>query len=942
MATFDIDIVARYAKFSDAMDRVARESERTSKRINRAFAAIRNVAGILGVALTAAEFVRFVKASIAMVDQLGKVAERTGIAVKSLSALRYAAALNNITFEDLTAGLEKFNREADRGSKAFRRIGVDLNALKTPEERLEAVAEAFAQMEDGAGKTAIAMDLFGRSGAKMIPLLNQGAAGLRKWREEAERLGIIFSPETARRAAEFSDNLTKVQFSVEALAIAVGNDLLPEINRFLAEIIKGREIFGSFSSALWNIGMGVDAFVTLGTNIANLNEELERLVEQRKKLQELEAKRIFKPIVGDTELQDVEQAIDVTKKQLEFLKWQQQTRALAGQQADLDANDIRARLGAARAKKKAPPPVLDESGVLKAKLEARTALIKQNAQTEAQLDDIRFARGEESIRAHFAKQLELTKRGLEADLNVTRQSIAFEQEEFDKAAEFSQERKTHEANLIRLQGQQALQQKQLADASRLSEQQRIQATEAFEDSIRETNVALLQQQGFFALAAHQQGNMIALATRRQAIEQEIAENRADPSALRQIDQQMNFIEQQARIQELLAAEETQRQETNTQIERAANARDKEAGSLEAELRFLDERNRILRESIPLEEKRIAQLEAEAEAMPEGPTKDAFLVALNQRKAALETLTISISAAASAAEKYAVSERRLGILFQNLATEEENIASRRIAGQITTQTALEETDAARRKYVESLRTELAAQEALARSRPWDKELASRIDATRAAINRLAAESNLVGIQMRGIFEDAFIDPFIELINQTKTADDALKSFFSNVAQSLLRLESQRLAEKIFGGILGIGGSKGSGQSILGTLFGLFGGGAAGAVNPSHQGKLGMVMTDEGPRTLARYAAGGIAHGPQLAMFGEGRMPEAYVPLPDGRSIPVTVSGGSGGTRLQAGPRAITKAQPIRAPSVTLQLHPNAMQMTLRDWFEGELARTMATR
>ena len=37
----------------------------------------------------------------------------------------------------------------------------------------------------------------------------------------------------------------------------------------------------------------------------------------------------------------------------------------------------------------------------------------------------------------------------------------------------------------------------------------------------------------------------------------------------------------------------------------------------------------------------------------------------------------------------------------------------------------------------------------------------------------------------------------------------------------------------------------------------------------------------------YSAGGVANSPQLAMYGEGRMPEAYVPLPDGRSIPVTV-------------------------------------------------------
>ena len=58
--------------------------------------------------------------------------------------------------------------------------------------------------------------------------------------------------------------------------------------------------------------------------------------------------------------------------------------------------------------------------------------------------------------------------------------------------------------------------------------------------------------------------------------------------------------------------------------------------------------------------------------------------------------------------------------------------------------------------------------------------------------------------------------------------------------------------------------------------------------------GGVMTSAGPMALRTYASGGIANSPQLALFGEGSRPEAYVPLPDGRSIPVTMNGtGAGG-------------------------------------------------
>ena len=53
--------------------------------------------------------------------------------------------------------------------------------------------------------------------------------------------------------------------------------------------------------------------------------------------------------------------------------------------------------------------------------------------------------------------------------------------------------------------------------------------------------------------------------------------------------------------------------------------------------------------------------------------------------------------------------------------------------------------------------------------------------------------------------------------------------------------------------------------------------------------GGIMTGRGSLPLNRYAGGGVANTPQLAMFGEGRKPEAYVPLPDGRSIPVKMQG-----------------------------------------------------
>ena len=94
--------------------------------------------------------------------------------------------------------------------------------------------------------------------------------------------------------------------------------------------------------------------------------------------------------------------------------------------------------------------------------------------------------------------------------------------------------------------------------------------------------------------------------------------------------------------------------------------------------------------------------------------------------------------------------------------------------------------------------------------------------------------------------------------------------------------------------------GSGAGGIGAMFG--GGASSGATDTSivsgFSGTLfanGGIMTSAGPLELRKYANGGVANSPQVAVYGEAG-PEAYVPLPDGRTIPVTISasGGSGGS------------------------------------------------
>lgn len=141
------------------------------------------------------------------------------------------------------------------------------------------------------------------------------------------------------------------------------------------------------------------------------------------------------------------------------------------------------------------------------------------------------------------------------------------------------------------------------------------------------------------------------------------------------------------------------------------------------------------------------------------------------------------------------------------------------------------------------------------------------------------------------------------------DEVLAKPFKMQIEMLLQPMMQQLAGYLFPQ----GGDGGGGKGILGSIFGFvldaFGGGAGSAAagatsamgtsfsgaafNSSLYGFAnGGIMTNFGPLPLRKYAKGGIANSPQLALYGEGSKPEAYVPLPDGRTIPVTMSGGEG--------------------------------------------------
>ncbi len=193
-----------------------------------------------GLNILTSLFDRTAGQTLAQGDAYAKMAQKVGVSVESLSSLALAADLSDVSIEQLGDGLRFLNRNVteaqdanSEAGKAFRALGVDATdasgKLRATDAILLEVADAFAGAEDNAAKTAIAMAIFGRSGADLIPLLNQGSDAIKEQQAQAQALGLTFTGESAKGAERFNDSINLLGKTIYGTLNQAIQSILPEL-----------------------------------------------------------------------------------------------------------------------------------------------------------------------------------------------------------------------------------------------------------------------------------------------------------------------------------------------------------------------------------------------------------------------------------------------------------------------------------------------------------------------------------------------------------------------------------------------------------------------------------------------------------------------------------------------------------------------------------------
>jgi hypothetical protein len=248
-------------------ERVARSGAGGFNLMRSAAAQLKALLPAIGLAGVTAGFVALTRNALNSADAIDDLSQKVGASAENLSVLQYQAGISG-GIEALEANLTRLAvrlGDLDRGSRqatdAFGRLGLsarDFAGLDTA-QAFDLIAQRLGTVEDSTRKTDIAVQIFGKTGAQLMPLLNDLAAnGFANVAEAAASLGLVIDSETAAMAGQVNDSFAMIKGQAQGLAIQFVSGLMPSV----------LETMTSFREE--TAGTGVDSMRRFGTETGRI------------------------------------------------------------------------------------------------------------------------------------------------------------------------------------------------------------------------------------------------------------------------------------------------------------------------------------------------------------------------------------------------------------------------------------------------------------------------------------------------------------------------------------------------------------------------------------------------------------------------------------------------------------------------------------------------
>lgn len=444
------------------LNREAAQSEQAARRSARGFDAMARSIADIGTVIGAAKLTGFVKDVVNAGDQIEKLAQKTGASAETLSALAVAGATSEVSLDTLERVLRSLSLSltglrggSSEAVQAFRAIGLsakDLDGLST-DQAIRRIFDALSQLPAGTAKAAAAMKIFGKSGADIIPLLDQlGKDGIGGATAKAKEFGLLLDAETTRSAAEFNDSLTNLKLAGAGVAAEFAKGVIPtlttlatETSHVIASLPPGvKALVGNlvametaviglvaalrllkalqlatllsnpFALAAVGIAAAAAALVTFADSAGRAKREYEGFLGTLTTDAAISTERTRLQLA----IQNKQAELDASNSTFHRLALLKQIQQLKGQLQQLDerAKTLNANGGGDNA---------PDDALLKAQLQARQSAARDELQlaeaknkAEQQLNQEQYDKALESLDLYYKRRLGLTRESVEAEIKA--------------------------------------------------------------------------------------------------------------------------------------------------------------------------------------------------------------------------------------------------------------------------------------------------------------------------------------------------------------------------------------------------------------------------------------------------------------------------------------------------------------------------------------------
>lgn len=209
------------------LKKFSKQADRELQSVDSGFAklgsSIKGMLAGISVAAAVGGLTALTKSALQVADAVDKASQRAGVSASEWQRLNYAAGLAGVSAEQLETALRQLNMRLAEGKVEGRNTG----------EALRLLADRLAAAKTGHEQVAIAAAAMGEEGARMLPLLNQGAAALDRATGEADKYGQVLSDTAVKGGAQFNDELAKLnQMLRTQLAEGFLRQLTAEVDEF--------------------------------------------------------------------------------------------------------------------------------------------------------------------------------------------------------------------------------------------------------------------------------------------------------------------------------------------------------------------------------------------------------------------------------------------------------------------------------------------------------------------------------------------------------------------------------------------------------------------------------------------------------------------------------------------------------------------------------------